>query len=356
MLFGKSKDVIGLDIGSSCVKVIQLKEGKHGYSLVNFGMIALPPETIVDNAIMNSAAVVEVIKELLNSTKIKEKNVVMGLSGHSVIIKKITLPSMSQEQLEEAIHWEAEQYIPFDINDVNMDVTIINPHSTVAGQMDVLLVAAKKEMVQDYVSIAAEAGLVPVVIDVDVFALQNMFEINYEMVPGETIVLCNVGAANTNLNIINNGISLFTRDLTVGGNMITEEIMKGLNVSFEEAEALKVGGQTTADGDSVIPQEVDKIIQSVSDMIVNEIQRSIDFYTATTADSSISRIYLCGGCAKIASILRILEARLNIPVELINPFRNIEIDERRFDTEYIQNIAPLASIAVGLGIRRPNDK
>ncbi len=356
MLFGKSKDVIGLDIGSSSVKIIQLKEGKHGYMLVNFGMIGLPPETIVDNAIMNSAAVVEVIKELLNSTKIKEKNVVMGLSGHSVIIKKITLPTMSQEQLEEAIHWEAEQYIPFDINDVNMDVTILNPNSTVAGQMDVLLVAAKKEMVQDYISIAAEAGLTPVVIDVDVFALQNMFEVNYEMNPGETIVLCNIGASNTNLNIINNGISLFTRDLTVGGNMITEEIMKGLNISFEEAEALKVGGQSTLDGDSVIPQEVDKIIQSVSDMIANEIQRSIDFYTATTADSSIGRIYLCGGGAKIASIMRILEARLNIPVELINPFRNIEIDEKRFDTEYIQNIAPLASISVGLGIRRPYDK
>ncbi len=356
MLFGKSKDVIGLDIGSSSVKIIQLKEGKHGYMLVNFGMIGIPPETIVDNAIMNSAAVVEVIKELLNSTRIKEKNVVMGLSGHSVIIKKITLPTMSQEQLEEAIHWEAEQYIPFDINDVNMDVTILNPNSTVAGQMDVLLVAAKKEMVQDYVAIAAEAGLSPVVIDVDVFALQNMFEINYEMNPGETVVLCNIGAVTTNLNIVNNGISLFTRDLTVGGNIITEEIMKGLNISFEEAEALKVGGQTTADGDSVIPQEVDKIIQSQADMIANEIQRSIDFYTATTADSSIGKIYLCGGCAKIASILRILEARLNIPVELINPFRNIEIDERRFDTEYIQNVAPLASIAVGLGIRKAQDK
>ncbi|MGB9600959.1 MAG: type IV pilus assembly protein PilM, partial [Myxococcota bacterium] len=226
----------------------------------------------------------------------------------------------------------------------------------VAGQMDVLLVAAKKEMVQDYVAIAAEAGLTPSVIDVDVFALQNMFEINYEMNPGETVVLCNIGAATTNLNIVNNGISLFTHDLTMGGNMITEEIMKGLNISFDEAEALKVDGQTVADGDSVIPQEVDKIIQSVSDMIANEIQRSIDFYTATTADSSIGRVYLCGGGAKIASILRILEARLNIPVELANPFRNIEIDERRFDTEYIQNIAPLASIAVGLGIRRLHDK
>jgi type IV pilus assembly protein PilM len=356
MLFGRSKDVIGLDIGSSFVKVVQLKEGKHGYALVNFGMIGLPPETIVDNAIMNSAAVVEVIKELINSTRIKEKKVVMGLSGHSVIIKKITLPSMSQEQLEEAIHWEAEQYIPFDINDVNMDVTILNPNSTVAGQMDVLLVAAKKEMVQDYVSIAVEAGLIPTIIDVDVFALQNMFEINYEMAPNETLVLCNIGAATTNLNIINNGISLFSRDLSVGGNMITEEIMKGLNISFEEAEALKVGGHTTADGDSVVPQEVEKIIQSVADMIANEIQRSIDFYTATTADSSISRIYVCGGSAKVASILRILEARLNIPVELINPFRNIEIDERKFDMEYIQNIAPMASIAVGLGIRRPQDK
>jgi type IV pilus assembly protein PilM len=338
------------------VKIVQLKETKKGYRLVNFGMIGIPPEAIVDGALMNSTAIVDVIRELLASTKIKAKEVAIGLSGHSVIIKKITLPVMTPEELEESIHWEAEQYIPFDINDVNMDATILNPQSAVQGQMDVLLVAAKKEMINDYTAVVTEAGLQPVVVDVDVFALQNMFECNYEIPGGETIVLCNIGAGSVNMNILANGISAFTRDISMGGNQFTEEIQKQLNVSFEEAEALKIGGGNTADADSVVPQEVERVIQSVSANMAAELQRSIDFYTATTADSHISRVFLCGGTAKIPTLLRVLENRLGIPVELMNPFRNVEVDRSQFDPDYIQDISPLAGISVGLGVRREGDK
>ena len=338
------------------VKIVQLKETKKGYRLVNFGMVAIPSEAIVDGALMNSTAIVEVIKELLASTKIKAKDVALGLSGHSVIIKKISLPVMTPEELEESIHWEAEQYIPFDINDVNMDATILNPQSAVQGQMDVLLVAAKKEMINDYTAVVAEAGLNPVVVDVDVFALQNMFECNYEVPANETIVLCNIGAGTVNLNILANGISAFTRDISMGGNQFTEEIQKQLNVSFEEAEALKIGGGNTNDADSVVPQEVERVIQSVSANMAAELQRSIDFYTATTADSHIARVYLSGGTAKIPTLLRVLENRLGIPVELMNPFRNVEVDRSQFDPDYIQDIAPIAGISVGLGVRREGDK
>jgi len=352
----RGKPAIGLDIGSSMVKIIQFKETKKGYRLVNFGMVTLPPETIVDGALMNSTAVVEVIKELLASTRIKAKDVAISLSGHSVIIKKITLPVMSQEELEESIHWEAEQYIPFDINDVNVDVTIINPQSAVQGQMDVLLVAAKKEMIHDYTAVVNEAGLQPVVVDVDVFALQNMFELNYQIPPQDTVVLCNIGAGSVNINILANGVSAFTRDVSLGGNQFTEEIQKQLNVAFEEAEALKIGGHATGDADSVVPQEVERIIQGVSANMATELQRSIDFYTATSADSRISRVYLCGGTAKVQSLSRVLEAKLGIPVELLNPFRNIEIDKNQFDPDYIQDVAPIAGISVGLGVRRAGDK
>jgi type IV pilus assembly protein PilM len=239
----KGKLAVGLDIGSGSIKLCQLKPGKKGnYQLISFGMVQLPPEAIVDGALMNSTAVVDGIQELFASQKIKHKEVATSVSGHSVIIKKINLPQMTPEELEESIQWEAEQYIPFDINDVNIDVQILNTESTQAGQMDVLLVAAKKDMVNDYTEVIASAGLTPVVVDIDAFAVQNQFEINYEVPRSETVVLVNIGASVTNINVLANGISTFTRDISIGGGQFTDAVQKALNVSYDEAEALKLGG------------------------------------------------------------------------------------------------------------------
>jgi type IV pilus assembly protein PilM len=187
-------NLIGLDIGSSSVKVCQLKEArKSTYQLQCFGMIPLPPEAIVDGSIMNQTAVVDAVRELMVSQKIKLKDVAVSVSGHSVILRKINLPVMTREELDESIQWEAEQYIPFDINDVNIDVSILNDHND-QGQMDVLLVAAKKDMINDYINVVREAGLQPHVVDVDSFAVQNAFEVNYNLPVGETVALINVGA------------------------------------------------------------------------------------------------------------------------------------------------------------------
>src|SRR6266568_443308 len=237
----KSKLAVGLDIGSSSVKLVQLREKKGGYVLQAFGSARLPPETIVDGALMNSAAVVQAIQELVAGQKVKAKEVAIGVRGHSVIIKKVSFPRMSQEELDDSIQWEAEQYIPFDVKDVNIDTQILTPAGDAAGQMDVLLVAAKKDMINDYTSVCAEAGLLPTVVDVDAFAVQNAFEVNYDLPRGETVVLINVGAAVSNINILANGNTTFTRDVTLGGNTFTEEIQKQLNISYDEAEALKVG-------------------------------------------------------------------------------------------------------------------
>src|SRR5437764_10297402 len=177
----KSKLALGLDIGSSSVKLVQLKEAKRGYLLEAFGVAALPPEAIVDGALMNSTAIVEAIRGLVAQYKLKNREAAIGVSGHSVIIKKISMPKMTQEELDESIQWEAEQYIPFDVKDVNIDTQILNPEADAAGQMDVLLVAAKKDMINDYTSVCAEAGLAPSVVDVDAFAVQNAFEANYEL-------------------------------------------------------------------------------------------------------------------------------------------------------------------------------
>jgi type IV pilus assembly protein PilM len=234
----KGKLAVGLDIGSSSVKVILLKEhrrrGHLGYALQSFGMKPLPPEAIVDGALMNSTAIVQAIQELMAELRVKQREVAIGVSGHSVIIKKIAMPRMSQEELEESIQWEAEQYIPFDVKDVNIDTQILAQEANDAtGQMDVLLVAAKKDMINDYTTVVSEAGLSPVVVDVDAFAVQNMFDVNYEAPTSDTVVLINAGASVININIVSRGVTTFTRDVTIGGNQFTEEIQKQLNVSYE---------------------------------------------------------------------------------------------------------------------------
>jgi type IV pilus assembly protein PilM len=351
---GKSKLAVGLDIGSASVKLVQLKEKKGGHQLVAFGSAPLPPEAIVDGALMNSSAIVQAIQELLAQQKVKAKEVAIGVRGHSVIIKKISLPRMTQEELDESIQWEAEQYIPFDVKDVNIDTQILTPEADAAGQMDVLLVAAKKDMINDYTSVCAEAGLTATVVDVDAFAVQNAYEANYESSASETVVLINVGAAVSNINVIARGATTFTRDITMGGNAFTEEIQKQLNISYDEAEALKVGGQ--GETDAVVPQEVERVIQGVAEQLGGEIQRSLDFYASTSSDGKIGHVYLSGGTARIPALFKVVEGRAAVPVEILNPFRNVEIDNRKFDPAAILAAAPAAAVGVGLALRRRGDK
>jgi type IV pilus assembly protein PilM len=349
-----SRNSIGLDIGSSSIKIIQLKEDRRGVHLQAFDMAMLPPEAVVDGALMNYTAIVEKIKELVAANRIKNKDVCVAVSGHSVIIKKISLPEMTADELDESIQWEAEQYIPFDIKDVNVDVQIVNPKAG-QGQMDVLLVAAKKDVIQDYVSVVAEAGLRTMVVDVDTFAIQNMFELNYGFPPNETIALVNVGASVININVIAGGVTTFTRDISMGGGLLTAEIQKHLNVSYEEAEHYKTAGEGNITN-STIAREVQMLSEKISQTLVTEIQRSLDFYAATTVNADISRIYLSGGSAQIPPLIRALERNLEVPVELVNPFKNVIIDPRRFDVDLLQRMAPVAAVVVGQGLRKSNDK
>ncbi|RME50635.1 MAG: type IV pilus assembly protein PilM [Deltaproteobacteria bacterium] len=352
MLFSRSKGVIGLDIGSSSIKVLELKEAKGGYTLQNIGIQPLPPEAIVDAALMNSPVVVDVIRELISRLKIKTKDVVTSVSGHSVIIRKITLPLMTEEEVEGNIQWEAEQYIPFDINDVNIDFQILQPDTHDQENLDVLLVAVKKDLIDDYTSVIMEAGLNPVIVDVDAFAVENMYGLNYPSAVGKVLALVNIGASIININILKDGTSTFTRDISIGGNQITEEIQKQLNVSFEVAEAIKIGEIT----EGYDPAEIREIINSVSASIALEIQRSLDFFTSTSMTGHISKVYASGGCAKTPGLTKVIEDQLGIPVEIVNPFNNIEINPKIFDTAYIEEIAPLCGVAVGLAWRRPGDK
>jgi type IV pilus assembly protein PilM len=193
-----------------------------------------------------------------------------------------------------------------------------------------------------------------VVVDVDSFAVQNMFEINYDVPRSETVVLINIGAQVTNINVLANGTSTFTRDISVGGAQFTDAIQKALNVSYDEAEALKLGGGT--DTDAVVPQEVERVLQTESEAIANEVQRSLDFYAATSADAHIARIFLAGGSAKIPALVKTIERRTSVPVEVVNPFRNLEVSSKVADPEYLSSIAPMAGVVVGLALRAPADK
>ena len=347
-----AKQCIGLDIGSSSVKVVQLKKKGNGWALQAFGMQPLVPQTIVDGTIMDQAAVADAIRQLWSRLKLRVKDVAIAIAGHSVIIKKIAVPQMTSEQLATNIRTEAEHHIPFGKDDVELDYHVTNPANS-SGQTELLLVAAKKEVVADYVQVVRDAGLTPHVVDVAAFASQNGFEVNYPLDPRETVVLINIGAAISNINIVRSGVSLFTRDVTIGGNAFTEEIQKQLGIAADEAEAYKVGGSQTEDG--VVPQEVLKVMDGVSEVMAGEFQRSLDFFLATTADANVTRIVLAGGSSKISSLHKAIERRSRLPLEVADAWKRVEIDSS-LDRTYLNAHSPEALIGVGLAMRGVGDK
>ena len=350
MLFAKKIEPIALDIGSTYIKLVQLKGAGKSYSLSKFGMVPLPPEVIVEGAVMDANRVSEAIKELLTATKVKTKEVVLSVSGSSVIIKRVSIADMTDEELAESIKWEAEQYIPFSIDDVNVDFQKLGPGAT-EGQADVLLVAVKKDKINDYVNLVKDAGLDPVVVDVDAFALANMYELNYESEAGITALL-NIGASVTNINILRDGVSIFTRDITVGGNKYAEALQRDAGLSYEDAEKVK-HGESAGGADR---EQVNSIMSAITEEIVGQIQQSFDFFRSTTGSDRVSKVLISGGCAKIPDFTRVLSERLEIPAETVNPFKNVKVDPKHFDAGFIGNAAPLAAIAVGLAIRRPGDR
>ena len=349
-MFGKRKrQVVGCDVGSSSIKIVELKPLKNDeYQLLHAAIANLSPEAIVDGAIMDSSLVVEALSRLIADNNIRNPNFGGSLSGHSVIIKKIQLPSMTDSELAESIQWEAEQYIPFDINDVNLDYVVLD--SGAGDTMDVLLVAVKKDRIADYTSVIVQAGKDPVLVDVDVFALQNAFESNYS-VDGETAALVNIGASVMNINVLHRGASIFWRDVAFGGNQYTEAIQRELNLPREDAERLKLGNQV---GEHSL-QQVMGVLNSVSEDLAAEMQKTIDFFVATSSVDRLDRLVLAGGSAQVLNLDEVLKERFQVDVEIMNPFRNIRYSESDFDPEWINRHAPAMSVAVGLAVRTVGD-
>ena len=353
--FGKNKAIIGLDIGSSMVKAVELKPaGKGSFRVTAFGTEPVPPDSIVDGAIIDGGAVAAAIRRLFENKAFKIKEVAASLSGNAVIVKKISLPVMTEAELSESIYWEAEQYIPFDIQDVNLDYQILNPGTgaDANGTMDVLLVAAKKEKIADYTGVIAQAGKIPVIVDVDAFALQNAYEANYGLDATGVVVLLNAGASAININILSGGQSLFTRDISIGGNAYTEAVQKELNLPFESAEQAKKGELVGGVGF----EEVKPVLHAMTENVLLEIQKTFDFFKATASSDRIDRIVLSGGACTVDGFAQALEDRFGAPVETFDPFKKVAFDARKLGVEDADRVGPTAAVAVGLALRKGGDR
>jgi type IV pilus assembly protein PilM len=350
VLFRRAKSLVGLDIGSSSVKAIELKPAGKGFRVSAIGVESVPPDSIVDGAIIDGGAVADAVRRLFANKKFKAKDVVASLSGNSVIVKKITLPTMTEAELSESIYWEAEQYIPFDIQDVNLDYEILD--SGAQGQMEVLLVAAKKDKIADYTNVISQAGKTPVIVDVDVFALQNAFEANYGFEPGAVVAILNAGASAININILSGSQSVFTRDVSMGGNAFTEAVQKELNLPYESAEQLKKG----QDVDGATYEDARAVLRAMTDNVLLEVEKTFDFFKATASNDRIDRIMLCGGASRVEGFAESLRERFATEVEQFDPFRQVGMDAKKVGIDNADDYGPVAAVAMGLALRKVGDR
>lgn len=341
---GMGKTAIGLSIGSSSVKLVELARTGKGWKLLHFGVVQLPDDVIVNREVINPIAVVEAIKSLVGQMKLKSENVCTSLSGTSLIIKRMMLEVPNMRELQDQVFWEAEQYIPFEISDVVMDFEVLSRAKD--GKTDVLLVAAKRAFLDSYMNCIHDAGLSPKIVDVDYFALQNLYEANYPATPDQAVAVVDIGASSLKIVVVHQGIPVFTKDSAVGGRNLTSEIQRQLNLTYLDAETLKTGDQAQG-----LPQEVSELMTIMSENFATEIKRALDFYNASSTGAPVSYILLAGGSAKIPDLSRIVEEKTGLPTQMANPFNAISYDPGVFNPEYIEAIGPLASIPVGLALR-----
>ena len=351
MLFRKTSNLVGLDIGSSVLKASEFLATKGKWGLKNFGMLSIAHGAIKEGVIKNTEKVAGSIQQLFSENDFKTQNVAVSIGGYSVIVKKISVQKMTEEQLQATINFEAEQYIPFNISDVNLDYQILGDNENNPGHMNLLLVAVKKEIVDDYVNLIQMAGLNPCIIDIDAFALQNIFELNYSA-ENTSIALIDIGASKTSLNILKNNSSVFIRDVALGCGIINEKIVSLIDCKYEKAEKLKYGGSEKI----ISSDDLSGIISSVINDWCVEIRRALDFFYSANPDDHIKKIVLSGGGANIKEFCEQLAVETSSEVEPINPFANIHINEKNFDISHLKQIAPQAAISMGLAIRKVDDK
>jgi type IV pilus assembly protein PilM len=343
----RSPETFGLDIGSSAVKVVQLKEEGSARQLAAVGIAPLPPEAISDGTIKDPSVVVKAIKTAVEKAGVRASNATIGVSGRDLIIKRVQIPEVPAKELRDAVQLEAEHHIPFSIDEVFLDYHVVDRHD---GAMDLILVAVKKSKVVEYVSLVEEAGLNAVVVDVDGFALGNQFELARAHDDGEAVALIDIGASIMKTNVLKGRSSIFARDIPFGGNNYTSAIAEHLKVPFEQAEAAKLNRDGAANWDAIVPA-----LEAVSRDLSLEVQRTFDYFASTVGESDrIGKIILSGGCSQLPGLTEFLSSTWGIPVELARPFDGIDIDPGK--AEIVHAAGPSLAVAVGLGLRRPGDK
>jgi type IV pilus assembly protein PilM len=352
MIFGKKDHLVGLDIGSSFIKVAEIKVTGKGFVLHKFGYTRIAPGTIVEGRIIDAEKLANDIRTLFKSQKIREKNVAISTGGHSVVIKTITTSKKPEKELHDTIYAEAEQYIPYDIDDVNIDYQALGESEFSPDQINVLLVAVKKDLVAEYIDLIHLAGLNPRIIDVDTFSLQN----TYEVLPYESqekiTLLIDVGASKTSLNILKANSSLMMRDNVSGTNQILEEIVNQFDVTIDEAEQA-VNGEAN---DIVSQDKIGEISLKVAQSWCSEICEVVNTYQTGANDEKVQKVILSGGGVFVEGFKEYLLSELEADVSIINPFEALIVNEKKFPDSFITKAGPLAPIAIGLALRRVDDK
>jgi len=343
LALGGGTTAVGLSIGSSSIKIAELQKKGKTWKLLHFGVYQLPEDAIVDREIINQVAVTESLKTLVSQIRLKSKHVCLSLSGNAVIIKRMQLEVPNLKELQEQVFWEAEQYLPFDVGDVVMDFHML---SRTDNTTDVLFVAVKNAFLESYMSCVSETGLKPKVVDTDFFALQNVFELNYPSNPAKSVALIDIGASSFKFVVVHNGIPVFQKDVAIGGKALTSEIQKNLDLSYLDAETLKVSGQG-----GTMPQEVSDLMQVMADNLAIEAKKALDFYNASSVGAPIEFILLAGGSSKIPNLSKTIEEATSLPTQNFNPFNAITCDPTIFTQEYLSAIASIAVVPIGLALR-----
>ncbi len=343
-MLGKRKPAVGLDIGSCLVKVVEVQNVPKAPVLTNYGISSLLPDAIVDGEVMDREVVIDAVKTLLETKAITTRDVVTAVSGRGVIVKKISMEKMKESEAREQIRWEAEQHVPFDINDISLDFEIVNPEAG-EGQMDVLLVAAKNEVVNAHVSLLREIGLNPIALDAASFAVQNAFEANYDTAPGELVALVNVGAEVTNISFLADSINHFSRDISTAGNNCSQRIQKNFGVSRDEAMDI-VKGESCLELDQ---ENLTSTFKSFSEDLALGIERVLPYLPGGM--EKMERVVLSGGGATIPGLSSHLGERFGVPVEIMNPLKKVGYEPAIFGTESPEKIGPILVQAIGLALR-----
>ena len=341
----KEKLIVCIDIGSHSVKVCQLERAEKGYNVLSLGSALLPEGAVDDGTLHDPDQVGEIISLLLKHLKIKDRKIGFSVSGYSVVVKKINLPAMDEQLLKEHILSEAEQYIPFDLNEVYLDFQDLQTNRDDMAKTSIILAAAKKEVIDPYLEMFKTINLLPVIVDVDGFALENAYEYNY--LKNENIALVDIGAAKINVNIISREASIMARDIVVGSRELTDQLQYEFDLDPEEAEALKLGASAANDRQEMI----EEIFHTRCVQWMEEIKKTINLYHATNRREPLTKLIISGGGSNIRGLTQFLEQKIGLPVERFNPFTKMIANPKTIDPEYLKQIGPEMAIAAGLAIR-----